>query len=310
MRVVVIGAGAMGSLFAARLAPIAPVILLSRWAEALAAIRERGVRLLDAAGERAYVVPITDDPAEAAPADLALVLVKSYDTAHAAAWAAAALSPEGLALTLQNGLGNAEVLAAAVGSPRALQGITSEGATLLGPGCVRHAGSGVTIVGTKPASAARVEEIVALFRRAGFTARSSDQVESLVWGKLVISAGINPLTALLGVRNGLLVEDESARTALRLAVGEAEAVARGLEISLPYPDAVAWAEEVCRATADNLSSMLQDVRRGRPTEIEAINGALVRAAEAAGLAAPVNRLLWHLVCAREGARQAGRHEPA
>lgn len=303
MRVVVIGAGAMGSLFAARLSVVAPVILLSRWAEAIAEVRKRGVRLLDTRGERAYFVPITDDPAEAALADLALILVKSYDTPHAAAWAAAALAPDGVALTLQNGLGNAEVLAAAVGPQRTLQGITSEGATLLGPGRVCHAGSGVTIVGTKPETAARAEEIVALFQRAGFTTRLSDQVESLVWGKLVVSAGINPLTALLGVRNGALVEDEAARAALRLAVGEAATVARGLGIPLPYPDAIAWAEEVCRATADNLSSMLQDVRQGRPTEVEAINGALVRAAESAGLAAPVNRFLWHLVCARERVRR-------
>jgi 2-dehydropantoate 2-reductase len=299
MRIAIIGAGAMGSLFAARLASVASVIMLSRWAEAIAEIRARGLRLVDAEGEHTYFVPISSDPSAAAPADLALVLVKSYDTAHAAAWAAAALAPAGLALTLQNGLGNAERLAARVGPQRTVQGVTSEGATLLGPGRVRHAGSGVTSVGIKPEYAARLEEMVALFRQAGFATNLSDQVDSLVWGKLVISAGINPLTALLNVPNGALVENDAARLALHLAVGEAAAIARKVGIPLPYPDAAARAEEICRATAANLSSMLQDVRRGSRTEIDAISGALVRAAESVGLAAPVNRLLWHLVRARE-----------
>ncbi len=299
MRIAVIGAGAMGSLFAARLAPVASVVVLSRWAEAIAEIRARGLRLVDAEGEHTHFVPIASDPSAAAPADLALVLVKSYDTARAAAWVAAALAPAGLALTLQNGLGNAEILAAKVGLHRTVQGVTSEGATLLGPGRVRHAGSGVTSVGTKPEIAARLGEVVTLFRQAGFATDLSDQVDSLVWGKLVINAGINPLTALLDVPNGALVKNDAARAALRLAVGEAAAIAAKVGISLPYPDAAARAEEICRATAANLSSMLQDVRRGSRTEIDAINGALVSAAESAGLAAPVNRLLWHLVRARE-----------
>jgi 2-dehydropantoate 2-reductase len=293
----------MGSLFAARLARVAPVVLLSRWAEAIAEVRRRGLHLVDAAGERSLFVPIGDDPAAAAPADLAIVLVKSYDTPHAAAWAAAALAPDGLALTLQNGLGNAEVLAAALGPDRVVQGVTSEGATLLGPGQVRHAGAGVTTMGAHPAYAARLETVAALLRRAGFATQLSDQVESLVWGKLVMSAGINALTALLGVPNGALVADDAARAALRLAVAEAAAVAAQLGIALPYPDASAKAEEVCRATAENLSSMLQDVRRGSPTEIDAINGALVRAAEAVGAAAPIHRLLWHLVQALEAKRE-------
>ena len=308
MRIVVIGAGAMGSLFAARLAPIASVVVLSRWAEAIAEIRARGLRLVEAKGERAHFVPISSDPAAAAPADLVLVLVKSYDTTHAAEWAAAALAPAGLALTLQNGLGNAEILATTIGPQRTVQGVTSEGATLLGPGRVRHAGSGVTSIGTKPELAARLEEIAALFRLAGFATSLSDQVDPLVWGKLVISAGINPLTALLDVPNGRLVEDDAARAALHLAVGEAAAIAGKVGIPLPYPDARARAEEVCRATAANLSSMLQDVRRGSRTEIDAINGALVGVAESAGLAAPVNRLLWHLVRARGGEVDPLRHD--
>jgi 2-dehydropantoate 2-reductase len=300
MRIAVIGAGALGSLFAARLAPVASVIMLSRWAEAITEVKTRGLRLVDAAGESIHRVPISSDPAAAAPADLALVLVKSYDTAHAAEWAAAALAPAGLALTVQNGLGNAEILAAIVGPQRTVQGVTSEGATLLDPGRVRHAGIGVTSVGTKPDLAPRLAEIAALFRRAGLAMELSGQVDALVWGKLVISAGINPLTALLDLPNGALVENDAARAALRLAVGEAAAIVGRVGIPLPYPDAVARAEEVCRATAANLSSMLQDVRRGSRTEIDAINGVLVCSAEAAGLAAPVNRMLWHLVRAREG----------
>ena len=120
---------------------------------------------------------------------------------------------------------------------------------------------------------------------------------ALVWGKLVVNAAINPLTALLGVPNGALLERPAARRVMATLARETAAVARALGISLPFGDPVARAEDVARHTAANRSSMFQDVKRGAPTEIDAICGAIFRAGEARGVAAPVNWAMWQLVSA-------------
>lgn len=305
MRIAILGAGAMGCLFAARLAPTTPVILLSQWDAAIRQIGAEGLRLLDGSGEHTVRVAISADPEQARPADLALILVKSYQTERAASWAARALSEEGIALTLQNGLGNAEAIAHQVGSERTVQGVTSEGATLLGPGEVRHGGAGETILPDGSGNRSKVEAVADVFRRAGFKTRLAGDVEGLVWGKLVASASINPLTALLNVANGALLENAWARAALQQAAQEAARVAQASGVRLPYADPVQHAESICRATALNVSSMLQDLQHGRPTEVDAINGAILRAAASLNLEAPTHALLWQLVKAREGFAAGG-----
>jgi len=222
---------------------------------------------------------------------LALVLVKSWQTERAARQLAGCLRPDGLALTLQNGLGNLEHLQAVLGPERPALGVTAQGATLLGPGHVRIGGKGLTSVGEHP----RAQPAVDLLQRAGFETRLAGQVESLIWGKLVVNAGINALTALIRVPNGALLGSSELTDLMEAAAREAAAVAAAKGIALPYPDSAARVREVARATAANHSSMFQDVLRGAPTEIDAINGAVVREAQAVGLSAPVNEVLWKLV---------------
>jgi len=164
---------------------------------------------------------------------------------------------------------------------------------------VRHAGSGPTHLATRPAIARRMAAVQSLFKAAGFETHLSDNLDSLLWGKLVINAGINALTAILGVPNGFLLEAEEARRAMEAAVAEAAAVARAAGIALPYDDPLRRAREVARATATNRSSMLADVTRAAPTEIAVINGAVVRAGERFGVATPVNQMLVWLVQALE-----------
>jgi len=301
MRIAILGAGAMGCLFAARLAQTTPVILLSQWDAAIGQIGTKGIRLLDEAGEHIVPLPIADDPRQARPADLALILVKSYQTERAAAWASIALAEGGSALTLQNGLGNRETIANHVGWARTIQGVTSEGATLLGPGEVRHGGAGETILSFgNSEEREEVEGIANVLRRAGFKTRLVSDIEGLIWGKLIASASINPLSALLNIPNGELLVNVWARAALHRAVGEAAHVAEAAGIRLPYADPVTHTENICRATAPNISSMLQDLQHGRPTEVDAINGALLRVAARYDLTAPTHTLLWQLVKAREG----------
>jgi 2-dehydropantoate 2-reductase len=134
-----------------------------------------------------------------------------------------------------------------------------------------------------------------LLAAAGFEVRIAPGVTALLWGKLVVNAAINPLTALLRVPNGALLERPTTRALLAETASEAAAVAAAQNVTLPYPDPVAMVTSVAQRTAANRSSMLQDVLRGAPTEIDAINGAVVRTAEQLGVPAPINRVLWQLV---------------
>jgi 2-dehydropantoate 2-reductase len=289
----VVGTGAMACLFAARLAAAGiPVILLGTWQEGLQALQAHGVRVVeDGDLERAYPVSATGDPKDCAGSTHALVLVKSWQTERAAKQLARCLSPDGLALTLQNGLGNRETLAQFLGASRVALGVTTSGATLLGPGRVRPGGQGGIVLGDHP----RLDSLASLLARAGFSLETVPQADDLLWSKLVVNAAINPLTALLRVPNGELLLRPSARTLMAAAALEVAAVASALGLRLIDADPVAAAEAVARRTAVNHSSMLQDVVRGAPTEIDAICGAVVSTGERCGIHTPVNRTLWLLV---------------
>jgi 2-dehydropantoate 2-reductase len=291
---VIVGVGAMASLFAARLAPHTPALwMLGTWAGAVAAINNDGLTLESGSGCEVVRVQATTDPDQCRGAEIALVLVKSWQTARAAQQITAFLAPSGVAVTLQNGLGNLETLAAALGPARATLGMTTQGATLLGPGRVREGGRGPIILAEDPRLAVLMDRL----RAAGFEVRTAADVASLAWGKLIVNAAINALTALLRVPNGELLNRPPALALADEAAREAAAVAVAKGLTLPFPDPVARAREVMGLTAHNQSSMLQDVLRGAPTEVEAINGAVVREARALGLQAPVNETLWRLVAA-------------
>ena len=172
-------------------------------------------------------------------------------------------------------------------------GVTAQGATLLAPGHVRHGGNGLTRINfLKPQSDRALKKLnnaVHLLNSCGFKTEISPNILSHVWAKLLVNVGINALTAILNCPNGVLLK-EPARTRMVEAVREGAAVARALEIELPA-DPVAMTLQVCHDTAANISSMLQDVRRRKTTEIEAINGALVTEARKLNIPVPVNEEL-------------------
>ncbi|RME90061.1 MAG: 2-dehydropantoate 2-reductase, partial [Anaerolineae bacterium] len=297
-RLLIVGTGALATLFAARLAAIGVhITMLGTWQEGLDALREHGARLTEADGaSRAFPVRATDDPADCRAARYALVLVKSWQTERAARQLADCLPEDGLALTLQNGLGNDAVLARTLGRARVALGVTTTGATLLAPGLARLGGEGTVSIEEHP----RLPPLADALRAAGFRVEVVPDAQSLVWGKLVINAAINPLTALLRVPNGALLERPTARDLMGELAREAAAVAHALGVALPFADPVAAAEEVARRTATNHSSMFQDVQRGAPTEIDAICGAIARLGEQHDVPTPVNRTLWRLVRAAVG----------
>jgi 2-dehydropantoate 2-reductase len=280
--ITLVGTGALACLFGAKLAKLAPVTLVGTWAEGLAALENRGIWLEAAGAISTTRVSAAHWACPPPPADLVLVLVKAWQTARVAAHLPALLKPAGVAVTLQNGLGNREILGG-----RTCQGITTLGATLLGPGHVRLGGTGPTHLAT-PAWVAET------FSQAGFETQAVEagQMDSLVWGKLAVNCGINALTALLRVPNGELLRRPEAALQMEQAATECAAVAQAHNISLPYADPAARVREVAQCTAANFSSMLQDVLRGAPTEIDAINGAVMRAGQRLGVPTPVNEALF------------------
>ena len=291
--ILIVGTGAMACLFASRLAASGhPVRMLGSWTSGLKALRDEGVRLVEPNGRvRSYAVRVFDNPQVCRGIHFALVLVKSWQTGQAAHQLAQCLDPAGLALSLQNGIGNREMLAQVLGSQRVALGVSTSGAYLVGPGCVQPAGEGAITLGVD----SRLERLANLLRAAGFTVETSADTSSLIWGKLVINAAINPLTALLDVSNGALLALPNARALLAATAREAASVAFAQGIRLPYPDPVVATEAIARQTSGNFSSMLQDIRRGAQTEIDAINGAIVQAGDRTGISTPVNRSLWQLV---------------
>jgi 2-dehydropantoate 2-reductase len=303
MHFLVIGAGAMGCLFAARLKRAGlEVSLYEKIPERARRIRERGIQVEGVSGAFEVEVPVISRNAPALP-DTVLLCVKSYDTEEAATIMVPWLRENTLILTLQNGLGNLEILERVFGRERVLGGVTSEGATVLDHGRIRHAGMGETSIGP-PGDGA--EKIVSAFRRAGFTCKAVDHVHPLLWGKLIVNAGINALAAVTRLKNGRLSQIKATRVVMEMAVREAVAVAQAKGILLPYPDPIGRVTEVCEATADNVASMLQDVLNKKMTEIAFINGAIVREGEALGISTPVNLVLTSLVKAlQETYRERG-----
>ena len=298
MRVAIIGAGALGGVFGFSLAGVAEVVLVDPWRAHVAALNAAGLSCERDGVASVRRVRAVSDPAEAGSAEVARVLVKAQQTPWAAAACQLILAPNGVAYTLQNGIGNLERLAAVVGAERVGQGVTALGGTLLGPGCVRHAGMGPTSLGAAP-DPQRAAALAALLTASGLPASVSDQVEALVWGKLVVNVGLNALTALLRVPNGALAATPEARALVERAVGEAVAVAVARGVTLPYADPVAHVLAVARATGANRSSMLQDILRGAATESATINGALVREGARLGVPTPLNTALAALVAALE-----------
>ena len=291
--ILLVGTGALATLFAARLGEAGhSVSMLGTWKQGLQALRENGARIVDADGnERAYQVHATDDPHEVSGAKFAIVLVKSWQTERVARQLKLSLADDGHALTLQNGLGNRETLTRDLGAGRVSLGVTTTGATLLAPGLVRTGGEGTISIEQDQALA----PLEAALRSSNFNLQIVDDAQSLIWGKLVINAAINPLTALLQVPNGELLARPIVRKMMASLARETAEVAAAEHVHLPFSNPVSAVEDVARKTAKNHSSMFQDVRRGAPTEIDAICGAVTKRAEFHGIDTPYNRTCWQLV---------------
>jgi len=297
VRIVVFGAGAMGSFFGGLLSRRHDVTLIGR-TEHMEAIRARGLRITGKTSMIARPHAATRVPAGAKP-ELIFVTTKSYDTDKATV-ALRPFADEAVFVTVQNGLGNAEAIAKV--AKRVVAGTTTHGVTSLGPGEIRHAGVGETVlgawVGIREADLVRLRDLLA---DAGVVVRITGDVKTELWSKLVVNASINPLAALAGVPNGRLVRDKALLASLEAVCREATSVAKAEGAAVDPDELYHRTVLVARRTAANRGSMLQDLDRHRRTEIDSITGAVVRAAARHEIPVPLNRALLALVRARESA---------
>jgi 2-dehydropantoate 2-reductase len=298
MKIAILGSGAMGCLYGGRLAEAGfDVTLVDVWKEHVEGINSDGLSIEGIGGKRIVKgIKAVIDPNRAGQVDLLVVFVKATLTKTAMEGALGLVGDSTRVLTLQNGLGNVEALSDIVGSDRLIAGTTAHGSTLLGPGSIKHAGEGLTVIGNLSGKTDPfLEDLTAILEKAGFSVQISENVMGLIWGKLIVNVGINALTAITGLRNGRLLDFPETKELMKMAVEEAIEVARRKGIVLSDPDPARHVEEVCRSTAENRSSMLQDVMNRRRTEIDAINGAVVAEAEKLGVPAPINLVLFNLV---------------
>jgi 2-dehydropantoate 2-reductase len=295
MKIGIIGAGAMGSLYGGKLAQAgAEVVLYDLSRPHVEAVNASGLTIEELDGKATVVrLKATVVPADLSDAEVLLIFVKSNATAAVARQFAGLAKPGAIAVTLQNGLGNEQILREAFGAERTAAGVTSQGATFVGPGRVRHAGVGPTHLCLSDNS--KLAPLAEALNRAGFETHLEKSVDSLVWSKLVINVGINALTALTGLANGRLLDFPQTRALMADLVAEAVRVAQARGIPLSYAEPLAMVYTVAEKTGRNRSSMLQDFDRRRPSEVDFINGAILREAEALGIEVPVNRTITRLI---------------
>lgn len=298
MKIAVVGAGAMGSLFGGLLTEAGNEVWLNDiWVEHVDAINKNGICIERDGNRRSIQIHATVRFEGIDKVELAIIFVKSNQTRAAAETAKQLIDQDGYVLTLQNGMGNAEVMADVLDAKRVIAGITSQGATLFGPGHILHAGTGPTLIGVWSWSRKgrqRAESVAEILTLAGINTDVVKSIHPVIWDKLLVNIGINAITALTNIKNGELLDLDATKQLSRTAVEEAAAVARaqGIEVR---EEAVGHMFNIAKMTATNRSSMGQDVDHKRLTEIDAINGFIVREASRLGLSVPVNQTLTALI---------------
>ncbi len=310
MRIGIIGAGALGCLFASLLGRAGnQVTLVYRNRSVGSSLRGKGVRIHELSGRR-LVVPVTAKlaPADLSQEDLVIFAVKSYDTKQAAIAHGDRVGAKVPVLTLQNGLGNFQILSKMFGQNRVLAGTTTEASLLRGKGEVVHTGRGETRVGeVASASSSRCDFIAHDFSRAGIKTSVTDNVNGAIWTKAIINSAINPLSALLRVPNGVLGKEPGLVRSMLEVVREGVAVSKAEKIRLDPNNPERVLLGVIRATSSNRSSMLQDLENRKMTEIRQLNGAIARIGERRGVSVPLNQLLTSMMITAERRETTNLH---
>ena len=303
MKIAVVGAGAMGSIFGARFAQAGHDTVLVDVAEPLVeAINAHGVTIVRGEDETVTQVRATTDPASVGPVDIVVFFTKCYHTAAAAEGARPLVGPSTVVASLQNGWGNGDTLAAAFPPEQVVVGVTYNSGLLQSPGRVVHPAEQPTLVGSfvdDGDGAARLAEAIGA---AGFETSVASPVRPEIWKKLILNAATLPSAALTGMHAGALGECEDTCALVSDTTREAVAVAQGLGYEIDYEERIDTILALLEKAGPSKASMLQDVEAGRRTEIDVINGAVVKAADELGVAVPINRALMQLIKGWEALR--------
>lgn len=310
------GAGAMGCLYGALLGKAGEEVwLVEARADVVQAIKEKGVTLSYLDGkEEAVRIQATSDATEVGIADLVLFLVKSSDTANAAQKAVPMVGPNTYALTLQNGIGNAEAIMEGLGVDRVIYGMTLFGGSLRGPGRVEveaPAGSRVVAyIGDKRKSRMR-HRVAQVFSHAGIRTEVSDEIDRIIWTKMPLACGSGMLSALTRLRVGDLLLYEEGKDLLRLVTEECVSVANAKGIEIDLDETMKLVFSTVAAVREHTSSMFVSFLNRTKTEVGSLNEAVAKEAEKLGISAPVNRTVGLLVRVIEQSydRQIGVSEP-
>lgn len=303
-RNVVIGAGAMGCLYGGRLRLAGfDVTLVDVWQAHVDALARAGLRLEGARGQECIPIAATTDPRRHGPFDLALILVDANATAEAARLARAVLSQDGFAITLQNGIGNLEALVAELGEERVVGGLSFHSAALSGPGRARHTHAGRTWLGELDGeSTPRLLRLERMLRDAGLDPQAVPDIRTLIWEKWVLNCAINAISAITGLRQGEIPRTAPVEQFQTRIIDEILAVLSAKGIVLADPDIRQTIRAQCWRKF-NKPSMLQHVEAGKRTEIDALNGAVVRLARELDVPVPCNEALTMLIKGLEKAQQ-------
>lgn len=306
MRIAILGAGAMGSIFGAGLSSGGVETLLLDVNTALVdALNGEGIVIRSANGERNVRIPATTDPQGERPVDVLVVFVKAWASDAAMALAAPLIGPQTKVLSLQNGWGNGEILARHVPVERIFLGVTYHSGAISAPRIVDHTATGTTYLGPyRHRDMQAAERIATAFNGVGLPTETSATIEARIWRKLVLNLAANPVAALTGLRSdGLLAQPDIGRLMEGIA-RESVAVANAEGYAFDAGETIAYIRKSLELAGTSLASMRQDVSAGRPTEIEVITGAVVRAADRHGIDVPLNRVIYTLIKGYEASRQS------
>lgn len=309
MNILVYGLGALGTVYACLLKNKGHRVLAMVREAQVETIRNRGVAVTGIWGEYCSKIDVVSSAIADfgnESIDLVLVTVKSFVTEEAARQIAKVLAPGTYVILLQNGYGNYETAAQYLPERQLILGRVIFGAETEDTGKSRVTVIADDVVLGSPGSKVeneRVASIAALFNEAGIPTRASEQVLQYLWAKIIYNSALNPLGALLEVNYGRLTEYAETRLLMEGIIGEIFALLQALKQDTAWPDARSYLQDfygqLVPVTSAHHSSMLQDIKRGRKTEIDALNGAVVRLARQYGVAAPVNGLITMLVKAKE-----------
>ncbi len=302
MKIAILGCGAMGSVYAGLLASAGhEVWAVDTWRDHVEAMRTKGLRVEGASGDRTVKVNATATAADAGVCDLVIIATKARDVEAAAGAAKPLLGPKTLVLSIQNGLGGPDVTARVLGRERVAVGVVGGfGASMRGPGHAHHNGMELVRLGefSGPVSP-RLEAVAEVWRSGGFKVKCFDDIDQLVWEKLICNVCYSGTCAVTERTVGEVMEDSEAFRVASGCAAEADAVARKRGIKLGFDDVVAYVRDFGSKIPNARPSMLLDHMAKRRSEIDAINGAIPPAAKAVGLAAPYNEVISGLVRAKE-----------